>query len=217
MQTIVILDTFDEEPETIWLDPQHQYKKKDNNDPGPSEIQRHKWQKEVIKRREGLNIDLLSTPRRIQRESSSTSITSPTSITSSQSSLQENPMVLPGTPQASSLTLQPPPINMVTMFSEHLWILVAQIAQDNTRVIESITIHQAEGEQNIVPTNRTPRENSKDLKFAEQGSFGGKPEDLDPMLREAEIHFSVQNNIYTTETRKAYYILSLFKSGNTKL
>jgi len=73
------------------------------------EIQRHKRQKEVIKRREGLNIDLLPTPRRIQKESSSTSITSPTSITSSQSTPQENPIVLPGTPQASSSTLQPPP------------------------------------------------------------------------------------------------------------
>jgi len=208
MQTIVILDTFDKEPETIWLDPRRQYKKKDNNNPGPSEIQRHKQQKEVIKRREGLNIDLPPTLRRIQKESSSTSITSPTSITSSQSTPQENPIVLPGTPQVSSSTLQLPPINMVTMFSEHLWILVAQIAQDNARVIESITTHQAEEEQNIAPTNWTPRENSKDLKFAEQGSFGGKPEDLDPMLREAEICFSVQNDIYTTETRKAYWLTS---------
>jgi len=122
-------------------------------------------------------------------------------------------MVLPGTPQASSSTLQTPPINMVTMSAEHLRILVTQIAQENARVIKSITTRQDEGE-NIAPTHRTPRENSKDLKFAEQGSFGGKPEDLDPMLREAEIHFSVQHNIYTTETRKAYYILSLFKSSD---
>jgi len=91
-------------------------------------------------------------------------------------------MVLPGTLQASRSTLQRPPINMVTMSSEHLRILVAQILQDNARVIESITNHQAEGEQNTAPTTQTPRENSKDLKFAEQGSFEGKPEDLDPML-----------------------------------
>ena len=69
MQTIVILDIFDEEPETIRLYPRRQYKKKDNNDPGPSDIQRHKRQKEVIKRREGLNIDLPSTPKRIKKES----------------------------------------------------------------------------------------------------------------------------------------------------
>ena len=54
-------------------------------------------------------------PKESKKESSSTSITPPTSITSSQSTPQESPMVLPGTPQASSSTLQTPPINMVTV------------------------------------------------------------------------------------------------------
>ena len=37
------------------------------------------------------------------------------------------------------------------------------------------------------------------------------------MLQEAEIHFSVQQAIYNTAEKKAYYILTLFKTGNTKL
>jgi hypothetical protein len=57
----------------------------------------------------------------------------------------------------------------------------------------------------------------KELKYAEQSPFSGKPEDLDPMLREAEIRFGIQRNTYNTATKKAYYILSLFKSGNAKL
>jgi hypothetical protein len=37
------------------------------------------------------------------------------------------------------------------------------------------------------------------------------------MLREAEVRFSVQDQLYNTPTRKAYYVLSLFKEGNAKL
>ena len=57
------------------------------------------------------------------------------------------------------------------------------------------------------------RDNSKDLKFTEQAPFTGKPEELLPMLREAELRFEVQPRVYHNPTIKAYYILSLFKNG----
>ena len=69
----------------------------------------------------------------------------------------------------------------------------------------------------IVNQNPNPGSTSKDLKFADQAPFTGKPEDLEPMLREAELRFQVQYSIYNTPTKKAYYILTLFKSGNAKL
>jgi Ty3 transposon capsid-like protein/Zinc knuckle len=70
----------------------------------------------------------------------------------------------------------------------------------------------------IAGIQRPPQTNhSKDLKFAEQASFTGKPEDLENLLREAEIRFSVQDAIYDNPTKKAYYVLSLFKSGDAKL
>ena len=59
--------------------------------------------------------------------------------------------------------------------------------------------------------------NAKDLKFAEQSPFTGKAEHLEFMLREAEVRFSVQEQIYDTATKKAFYVLSLFKSGNAFL
>jgi len=58
---------------------------------------------------------------------------------------------------------------------------------------------------------------SQDLKFAEQTAFTGKPEELNPMIQEAEVRFAVQDKIYNIPNKKAYYILSLFKTGNTKL
>ena len=38
---------------------------------------------------------------------------------------------------------------------------------------------------------QNPTGNEKDLKFTEPIAFTGKPEDLDPMIREAEVRFSV--------------------------
>ena len=38
---------------------------------------------------------------------------------------------------------------------------------------------------------QNPTGNEKDLKFAEPIAFTGKPEDLDPMIREAEVRFIV--------------------------
>jgi len=48
----------------------------------------------------------------------------------------------------------------------------------------------------------------KNLKFADQKPFNGKVEDLEALLREAEIHFAIQPTTYDTATKKAYYILS---------
>ena len=59
--------------------------------------------------------------------------------------------------------------------------------------------------------------NEKDLRFQDQVPFTGKPEDLDNLLREAEIRFQVQEKIYNDPTKRAYYVLTLFKSGNAKL
>ena len=64
---------------------------------------------------------------------------------------------------------------------------------------------------------QNPTGNEKDLKFAEPIAFTGKPEDLDPMIREAEVRFSVLQRTYNTPTKRAFYILSLFKSGNARL
>lgn len=63
---------------------------------------------------------------------------------------------------------------------------------------------------------KTPK-GLKDLKFQDQEAFTGKPEDLASMIREAEICFAVQPNMYDTPTKKAYYVLSLFKKDNALL
>src|SRR5258708_12337678 len=60
-------------------------------------------------------------------------------------------------------------------------------------------------------------DDGKNLKFQDQTPFDGKPGNLEPMLREAEIRFNVQDAIYNSPTKKAYYVLSLFKTGNAKL
>ena len=67
------------------------------------------------------------------------------------------------------------------------------------------------------PPPPPPQSNVKDLKFGDQNPFSGRPEDLDPMLREAELRFQIQDTIYNTADKKVYYILSLFKTGNAKL
>ena len=64
---------------------------------------------------------------------------------------------------------------------------------------------------------QNPTGNEKDLKFAEPTPFTSKPEDLDPMIQEAEVRFSVLQQTYDTPTKRAFYILSLFKSRNAHL
>ena len=54
-------------------------------------------------------------------------------------------------------------------------------------------------------------------KFSEQSKFTGKPKDLEPMIWEAEVRFSVLPNQYNNMTKKAFYILSLFDKGTAKL
>ena len=81
---------------------------------------------------------------------------------------------------------------------------------DNLRNLTQAVIRAQQHAQN-------PTGNEKDLKFAKPTTFTGIPEDLDPMIREAEVHFSVLQQTYDTPTKRAFYILSLFKSGNTRL
>jgi hypothetical protein len=98
-----------------------------------------------------------------------------------------------GTPQASTSLLPPPRIHN-TFFT---------ITPDNIQTLIKGVGNRPAGD--------------KELKYAEQSPFSGKPEDLDPMLREAEIRFGIQHSVYNTVTKKAYYILSLLKGGNAKL
>ena len=58
---------------------------------------------------------------------------------------------------------------------------------------------------------------SKDLKLAKLPTFTGKSEDLEPFIRECELRFSIQPEIFDTPTQKAYFMLSFFKQGTAKL
>jgi len=57
----------------------------------------------------------------------------------------------------------------------------------------------------------------KDFRLADQKAFSGKPEDLEPLLREAELCFDVQPTIYDTANKKAMYIFALFQDKNAAL
>jgi len=93
----------------------------------------------------------------------------------------------------------------VALTGQDLQLLVTQITKENKKMFT----YENRPEET--------RDTSWDLKFAEQTAFTGKPEKLDPMIQEAEVHFAVQDKIYNTPNKKVYYILSLFKTGNTKL
>ena len=96
------------------------------------------------------------------------------------------------TPQASTSALPAPQINYINITPEDLQALLHGIVRG------------------------TAPNTSKELKFAEQKPFSGKPEDLEPLVREAELRFAMQSTIFNTATKKAYYILSLFQEGNAK-
>ena len=98
------------------------------------------------------------------------------------------------TPQASSSTALPENVSVNNFVA---------MTPDDLRSITQAVIRAQQHAQN-------PTGNEKDLKFAEPTSFTGKPEDLDPMVREAELRFSVLQRTYDTPTKKAFYILSLF-------
>ena len=88
---------------------------------------------------------------------------------------------------------------------------IFQISQANIQsLINGITVYISQ----IPPP---PVNHSKDLKFADQVTFSGKTEDLESMIPEAEICFMIQDQIYNTTLKKAYYILSLFEEGTAKL
>ena len=90
---------------------------------------------------------------------------------------------------------------------------IIQVLQLNQEELQTFADGIAQG----IAARETTGGNEKDLKFTNQPTFSGKPEDLDPMLREAEFHFQIQPLTYNSPTKKAYYILSLFKSGDAKL
>jgi hypothetical protein len=105
------------------------------------------------------------------------------------------------TPQASTSALPQPTLGAGTS--------LVLSAGDLRELVKQIS--------NVVQSGHSGPSNEKDLKFAEQAPFSGKAEALDPLLREAEVCFSVQSRIYDSPTKKAFYILSLFKNGNALL
>ena len=136
------------------------------------------------------------------------------------------------TPQASTSSLplpqQPAGSTFVTMTPGNLHDLIRGIMVEQKKLFDqervANTTIQPTGENanamamtagTAAATVKTT--DGRGLKFAEQAPFSGKPEELEPMLREAEVRFSVQSQIYDTDTRKAYYVLSLFKEGNAKM
>jgi len=54
---------------------------------------------------------------------------------------------------------------------------------------------------------------TKDLKLTDPPAFTGKPDDLERVIRDCEVRFTIQNDMFNTPTKKAYYILTLFKEG----
>lgn len=68
----------------------------------------------------------------------------------------------------------------------------------------------------MIPQVPQPKSNMKDLNLANPLSFTRKLEDLESLLQECKIQFSIQHDIYDTADKKAYYILSLFKTETAK-
>lgn len=97
------------------------------------------------------------------------------------------------------------PTQLLTMTKAQLDSLVQSIATATVKAADDRT----------APPPQRPS-TTKDLKIAEPSPFTGKPEDLEPLLRECEIRFDIQNDIYNDAARKAYFVLSLFKSGTAK-
>jgi hypothetical protein len=58
---------------------------------------------------------------------------------------------------------------------------------------------------------------TKDLKVPDPTPFSGNSEDLEPFLRDCEIKFKIQNDIFDTTEKKAFYLLTLFKGRVARL
>jgi hypothetical protein len=109
------------------------------------------------------------------------------------------------TPQPSSSSSRPPPVNnFVSMTPEDINILIRGVMTEQKKLMEQerAAIQAATLAQPTTTdgTTTATTNDGRGLKFADQPSFNGKPENLDPMLREAEVHFSVQDQLYNTPT-----------------
>src|ERR1700694_3769039 len=95
------------------------------------------------------------------------------------------------TPQASSSTYQSQPAPIINY--------IQLSPQDLQQLIAGVQTRATGGDKN--------------LKFADQKPFTGKVEDLEALLRDAEIRFGIQSTTYDTPEKQAYYVLSLFQTG----
>jgi hypothetical protein len=92
--------------------------------------------------------------------------------------------------------------------------LIAITPHDMQRMITEITAKlQTQLNTATPPTTVSNRA----VKFPTQSVFSGKPDQLEPTIREAELRFSINEQEFNTPTKKAYYLLSLFTEGSAKL
>jgi hypothetical protein len=106
--------------------------------------------------------------------------------------------------------------NFVAFTVEQLEELTRRIATATAETLHQMPpLTQTTDGTTVVPA--PVRISTKDLKLTDPPSFTGRAEDLEPLLRDCEIRFSIQNDIYNTVDKKAYFLLTLFKSGTAKI
>jgi hypothetical protein len=96
---------------------------------------------------------------------------------------------------------------------------VSLTPHDLTNLITRVTTGVSQRLQQqtpVAPIIPTPTAN-RTIKFPPQSAFNGKPKQLELIICEAELQFSINDQEYTTPERKAYYLLSLFSKGSAKL
>jgi len=120
------------------------------------------------------------------------------------------PIDLPNPPEIDMTTTQPPagpPVNnysLITMTPQQLQELMQQTVQATQAAAPP------GNPQGNLPgpqiTNIT-----RDLRIPDPSPFSGHSDELDPFLLECEQRFRIQPDIFNTDDKKAFYILSLFK------
>jgi len=116
------------------------------------------------------------------------------------------PIDPPNPPDIDMATTQPPagpPVNnysLITMTPRQLQELVQQTVQAT----------QAAAPQGIPPGPQIANI-TKDLRIPDPSPFSGHSDELDLFLLECEQRFQIQPNIFNTDDKKAFYVLSLFK------
>ena len=185
-------------------------KRKTRTDLRQLQAQRQGSISDLLEEPELSDIELDNPYQHIERQSSTTEHphTAPTFTTASRSMAgkgQEVPSTQ-GLPDTASSSSTPRPTTHTTQFltisPAQLDALVTQIATTAVRAQQ---------------TQTGPGQSSKGLKIAEPSPFSGKPEDLKPLLRECELRFNLQQDIYDTANKKAYFVLALFKTGMPKV